>query len=87
MPVKTKSGEYVIFTDQPEGNSRVIISIVKDWIIQIWGYESQTRIDDYIEKAKSGDYDNLKKVSMEAVPGLLTFGDSTEYIVSAKKIG
>ena len=85
MPVKTESGEYVIFVDKPEGNAMVIQAIVCDMLRQIWGEGSDERIDEYKEKAESGDYENLKKVSVEAVPGLITFGNSNDYNVVATK--
>lgn len=87
MPHKLNSGGYVIFTDQPEGNSIGIMAIVSDWLRQIHGHgaESDRIIEEYCNKAMSGDYENLKKVSIEAVPGLLTFGLSTDYSITAKR--
>ena len=85
MPVRTQSGKYVIFTDQEEGNPLSIISIVKGFLRQIYEEEAQEKIDDYLEKAMSGSYENLKKVSLEVVPGLITFANSSEYKVAAIK--
>ena len=85
---KTRSGEYVIFEDQPEGNSMYIICIVKNMIRQIWKdepEEAERRVEDFLEKAFSGNYDNLKKVSKEAVLGLLIFGLSKDYEITAVK--
>lgn len=87
MFYKTNHGTYVIFTDQPEGNAISIISIVKDMIRQIWkdDPELEFRINNYIKEAMSGNYENLKKVSQDAVPGLIEFGISTDYTVTAIK--
>lgn len=86
MPHKTDHGTYVIFEDQPEGNAMSIISITRNMLKQIWSddpEQRQIRIENYMEQAMSGDYEHLKKVSQEAVPGLLEFGLSKDYLVRA----
>lgn len=84
MPTKNENGDYVIFTDLEEGNSMAIMATVVDMLRQIYGEDSQDYIDEYREKAMSGGYENLKKVSMETVP-IITFGDSSDYKVVAHK--
>lgn len=81
-----------IRTDAPEGNAYFIMGIVCNLIKQLWGdietpEALQERIDDYITKATSGNYENLKRESLIAingmnVPPLLMFCTSDEVSLS-----
>ncbi len=68
----------VIRTYMPEGNAYAIIGIVNDMLRQIHGDKSAEKIKAYTEQATSGNYENLKQVSMDFVPGLIEFVDSSE---------
>ena len=85
MLAKDAEGRYVIFTDQPEGNAYSIMATVVNMLKQIHGDEANEIVDKYREEAKAGDYENLKRVSLEAVPGLLTFEVSDDFEVVAQK--
>ena len=82
MPTKTASGDYVIFTDLPEGNSLNIRATAINFLKQIYEEESQEIIDEYLDKVDLGNYENLKKVTTEFVP-ILIFGKSSDYSVRA----
>ena len=87
MPTKTIDGRYVIFLDQPEGNAMGIISIVCDWLKQIHGWEeAEPLIKEYRDKAMSGSFEELKQLSIDTVPGLIKFGYSTDYRVTATPV-
>ncbi len=77
----------IIRTDLPEGNAHAIMGIVSDMLYQIWGRgpEGREKVSEYAEKAMSGNYENLKKVSMETVPGLIDFATSDEVEVEYKR--
>lgn len=70
----------IIRVDEPEGNAHAVMGIVSDMLRQIHGRGAEGRqiIEEYCQKAMSGDYENLKKVSMEYVPGLIDFAKSDE---------
>ena len=85
MLAKDAEGRYVIFTDQPEGNAYSIIATVVEMLRQIHGDTANEIIDKYREEAQAGDYENLKKVSLEAVPGLLTFEVSDNFEIVAER--
>ena len=85
MRAKDEEGRYVIFTDLPEGNAHSIMAIVVDMLKQIYGEDAPEHVERYRADAESSDYENLKRVSIEAVPGLLTFENSEEFEVIARK--
>ena len=70
----------IIRTDMPEGNANSILGIVSDMLLEIYGdtMECKSKIEEYYKKATSGDYENLKKVSKEFVPGMIEFASSDE---------
>lgn len=78
----------IIRTDEPEGNAHSVMGIVSDMLRQIHGRGAEGRqiIEEYCQKAMSGDYENLKQVSMEYVPGLIDFAKSDEVEITYEKI-
>ena len=72
----------IIKTDMPEGNAYAIMGNVANILQKIHGHEkAQPIIEEYHEQATSGDYENLKKVSLQFVnqlnmPPLLVFTTS-----------
>ena len=78
----------IIRVDEPEGNAHAVMGIVSDMLRQIYGRGAEGRqiIEEYCQKAMSGDYENLKKVSMEYVPGLIDFAKSDEVEITYDKV-
>ena len=72
----------IIKTDMPEGNAYSIMGSVANILQQIHGRkEAEPMIEEYQKQATSGDYENLKKVSLQFVnqlnvPPLLIFTTS-----------
>jgi len=78
----------IIRVDEPEGNAHAVMGIVSDMLRQIYGRGPEGRqiVEEYCQKAMSGDYENLKKVSMEYVPGLIDFAKSDDVEITYNKI-
>lgn len=80
----------IIKTDMPEGNAWGIMGAVANILQQLHGRkEAEPMIKEYQQQATSGDYENLKKVSLQFVnqlnvPPLLIFttsGNVSEQVI------